>query len=322
MTPNSKATAPPNADMKAIFQAFKQHCLVPPFRQAGFRIETPGRYVRDVGEVRQEVHVNAQGNRRGDPNRGFTLDLAMGEPLTLNEVPAGCFTCRLGYLKCASDAWYHLYPDNVISLGERVTLELERYALPLLEWATTHQRVAQLQALTAQGHGELCPRLRELVPGFGRDLAAEYQALWATDVAPLLAAAGFTERDNGLLCRTLEGGITQAFALRHMQNNTGTLLDMEGILALHLPTTEHPEPHLPLQQPAWWLVSSTYVITGQSSHYRRYQLAAHTPAQMGALLRNDLAQHLLPWFDRHSTASTITHTQAQVDAYLQQRAAR
>jgi len=307
-----------HTDIKTLYQDFKKRRLIPPFRNAGFRIETPGRYVRDVGDVHQAVYLNAQGNHRNDPNRKFTFDIAIGDTLIHDDGPYTGFTCRFGYLKCASDAWFYLYPHNEQSLGDLVALELERYAIPLLDWATNQQRVEHLKALTAQGHSQLTPQLRALVPGFGRDFAAEFQTLWTGHVVPLLCAVDFTEQD-GVLVRSLGSGITQAFSWRYMTNDTQSFLDLEGILAVHVPTPEHPEPIAPMRPPVWWLVSSTYVVSGHSSHFRRYQLAEHTPGQMGALLRSDLEQHLQPWFDRHITASDISLTRRDVDAYLQQR---
>lgn len=306
-------------DIKALFQDFKKRRLIPPFSNAGFRIETPGRYVRDMGEVHQAVYLNAQGNHRNDPNRKFTFDIAIGEPPTPDDVPYTGFACRFGYFKCASDAWFYLDPDNEDTLGDLVTLELERYAIPLLDWATSRQRVQHLKVLTAQDHRQFSPQLRALVPGFGRDFAAEFQNLWADHAAPVLSAAGFIACDD-VLCRTLTSGVTQAFKFRSLTNDTQTFLDLEGILAFHVPTSEHPEPITPTRPPGWWLVSGTYVISGHSSHFRRYQLAEHTPGQMGAMLRTDLEQHLLPWFDRHITAVAVEQSKTQVDAYLKQRA--
>jgi len=176
--------APEVAGIKALYQDFKKRRLIPPFRNAGFRIETPGRYVRDMGEVHQAVYLNAQGNHRNDPNRKFTFDIAIGDTLIHEDVPYSGFACRFGYLKCASDAWFYLDPDNEDTLGDLVTLELERYAIPFLDWATNLQRVEHLKVLTAQDHRQFSPGLRALVPGFGRDFAAEFQNLWTDHAAP------------------------------------------------------------------------------------------------------------------------------------------
>jgi len=85
-------------DIKTLFQDFKKRRLIPPFRDAGFRIETPGRYVRDMGEVHQAVYLNAQGNDPNAPNRQFTFDIAIGEPPSVDDVPYTGFACRFGYL--------------------------------------------------------------------------------------------------------------------------------------------------------------------------------------------------------------------------------
>lgn len=304
------------AGLTAQFQAFKKEHVAPALRAAGLRIETPARFVRETGGVRQGVYLHAQGNRRNSPHRSFTFDIALWDPQVDEDLPFTGFRCRLGYLKGSSDAWFHLDTDNAQTLGELVELELQRYVLPLLHWATSLQHVEHLKQLLTQGPGQLAPQLRALIPGFGRDFEGEFQALWTDHVSEVLCAAGFVAHEGDLF-RTLDNGITQAFSLRGMGNDARTFLNLEGMLAFHVPTPAHPEPTLPVRPPVWWLVSCTWVISGHSRHFSRYTLAEHTPARMGAWLRSDLQQHLLPFFDRHSRADAIHDTRQLADAHIQ-----
>ncbi len=304
------------ADLTTLFQTFKKEHVAPILRAAGLRLETPARFVHETGGVRQGVYLHAQGNCRNSPHRSFTFEIAAWDPQVDQDLPFTGFRCRLGYLKVSSDAWFYLDAGNAQTLGELVELELQRYVLPLLHWATSLQHVEHLKQLLTQGPGQLAPQLRALIPGFGRDFEGEFQALWTDHVSEVLCAAGFVAHEGDLF-RTLENGITQAYLLRGVGNDARTFPNVEGMLAIHVPTPAHPEPTLPVRPPVWWLVSDTWVISGHSKHFSRYILAAHTHDRMGAWLRSELQQHLLPFFDRHSRAAAIHATRQIADAHIQ-----
>ncbi len=305
--------------MKELYRDFKKRYIIATLADAGFAIEGPNRYTRSVGGVAQELHAYARGNKKGDPSWSFTFDLGVGYPSLGDESGASTtFACRFGYLKAGLDSWYMLDEHNQQQLGELVRLELIRYALPLFDWANTAERIALLRKLKEESSGELPAKLRELHPELGRDFVEEYHQLWRETVTPIMVAAGFAERD-GALYRTVGGELTQAFGFRHWMTDKRTFLNLEGQLAFHVATPRSPTPPPLVQPPDWFSVSSSYVITEQSRHFERYQLAKQTPAQLAELLKSDLENHLLPFFARNATARALASTQEAIDAYLKTR---
>lgn len=300
------------------FRAFTREFVAPVLSGAGFRSHGLNRYLRERGGLLQEFAVAARGNRKGDPSWGFTFDIAIGPP---QPPDVSAFAVRFGYLKAGHDTWYHLDHDNHAALGDAVRLDIQRFALPLFDGVRDPAALARLQALAAAGApSDLPAALRELLPGIGRDFAAEYEALWRETVMPLLGAAGFVEND-GVVFRSGEE-VTQAFGFRTWMTQDRTFLDLEGILGFHVTSTGEEVPPFQVGSPGWLCLSSGYVLTGESRHFSRYQLAKSTPTRLADLLREDIVTGLLPFFDRHRDAGAVAHARREADRYRERRERR